>query len=206
MKPTIRNKLLAGFSGVLLLMAGVSGIGIYAVFSLRHSAQDATRIGGQLNAIALEIQVHNLEAQRRIKGYLTDVKKLGAQQARDMYLDETSFETHEIESLADRAVGIAPNAEKREKFQKVVSSGAAYEKALDRAVEAVETGKPESEVVAANAAYDASAERIARKCRGRRGCRADAAQTSQDDITVISKRAVWLRWSFRCWGRPWASP
>src|SRR5580658_2652488 len=109
MKPTIRNKLLAGFSGVLLLMAVVSAIGIFGLFSLRRSAQDATKIGGQLNSVALEIQVHNLEAQRRIKGYLTDVKRIGAQQARDMYLDEASFETHEIESLADRAVGIAPN-------------------------------------------------------------------------------------------------
>ncbi len=68
MKPTIRNKLLAGFSGVLLLMAAVSAIGIYAQLSLRHSAQDATRIGGQLNSVALEIQVHNLEAQRRFRG------------------------------------------------------------------------------------------------------------------------------------------
>jgi CHASE3 domain sensor protein len=67
MKPTIRNKLLAGFGGVLLLLAVVAGIGIYSVFRLRHSAEDATRIGGQLNAVALEIQVHNLEAQRRIK-------------------------------------------------------------------------------------------------------------------------------------------
>lgn len=192
MKPTIRNKLLAGFSGVLLLMAGVSGIGIYAVFSLRHSAQDATRIGGQLNAIALEIQVHNLEAQRRIKGYLTDVKKLGAQQAREVYLDEASFETHEIESLADRAVGIAPNAEKREKFQKVVSSVAVYEKALDRAVAAVETGKPDVEVAGANTAYDAAAEQLHENAEDGEAAGRDAAQTSQDDITVTSKRAVLL--------------
>jgi HAMP domain-containing protein len=192
MKPTIRNKLLAGFSGVLLLMAGVSAIGIYAVFSLRHSAQDATRIGGQLNAIALEIQVHNLEAQRRIKGYLTDVKKLGAQQAREMYLDEASFETHEIESLADRAVGIAPNVEKREKFQKVVSSVAAYEKALDSAVEAAETGKPEVEVTAANAAYDAAAEQLHDNAEDGEAAGRDSAQTSQDDITATSKRAVLL--------------
>jgi hypothetical protein len=37
MKPTIRNKLLAGFSGVLMLMAAVAGIGIYSVFRLRKS-------------------------------------------------------------------------------------------------------------------------------------------------------------------------
>mgnify|MGYP003348233860 CR=1 FL=1 len=67
MKFTIRNKLIAGFAGALLMMAGVAGVGMYAVFSLRQSAQEATRVGGQLNAVALEIQVHNLEAARRIK-------------------------------------------------------------------------------------------------------------------------------------------
>jgi methyl-accepting chemotaxis protein len=124
MKPTIRNKLTGGFSGVLLLMAVVSAIGIFALFSLRHSAQDATRVGGQLNSVALEIQVHNLEAQRRIKGYLTDVTKVGAKRAREMYLDEAAFEIHEIGSLADRAVSIAPDAEKRGKFQEIVSGSA----------------------------------------------------------------------------------
>src|SRR5580693_8589276 len=135
-------------------MAAVAGIGIYAVFSLRHSAQDATRVGGQLNAVALEIQVHNLEAQRRIKGYLADVKKIGAQQARETYLDEAGFETHEIETLADRAVRIAPDAEKRAKFQKIVSSVVVYEKALEQAVQPAEGGKPEAEAAAAKASYD----------------------------------------------------
>src|SRR5580658_6852808 len=152
MKPTIRNKLLAGFSGVIVLMAAVAGIGVYSVFSLRQSARDATRVGGQLNALALEIQVHNLEAQRRIKGYLSDVKKIGSQRARETYLDEASFEINEIESLADRAVAIAPDAEERAKVQKVVSSVGVYQKALDQAVEAAESGKTEAEVTAANAA------------------------------------------------------
>lgn len=191
MKPTIRNKLLAGFSGVLLLMAGVAGIGIYAVFSLRQSAQDATRIGGQLNAMALAIQVHNLEAQRRIKGYLTDVKKLGAQQARDMYLDEASFEIHEIENLADRAVGLAPDAEKRAKFQKIVSSVAAYEKAVNQVVAIAEAGKTEAEAAVVDA-YEASAEQLHENAEDGEAAGGDAAQTSQDDIARTSRRAVWL--------------
>jgi methyl-accepting chemotaxis protein len=190
-KPTIRNKLLAGFSGVLLLMAGVAGIGIYAVFSLRQSAQDATRIGGQLNAMALEIQVHNLEAQRRIKGYLTDVKKLGAQRASEMYLDEASFEIHEIENLADRAVALAPDAEKREKFQKIVSSVGVYEKALDQAVAVAETGKTEAEAAVVDA-YEASAEQLHENAEDGEAAGRDAAQTSQDDIALTSRRAVWL--------------
>src|SRR5580693_3729452 len=108
MKATIRNKLVWGFSGVLLLLASVAAIGIYAVFSLRHSAQDATRIGGRLNAMGLEIQVHDLEAQRRVTGYLADVKTLGAVRAREMYLDEADFEIHAIESVAAKAIEIAP--------------------------------------------------------------------------------------------------
>lgn len=192
MKPTIRNKLLAGFSGVMLLMAAVAGIGIYSVFSLRHSAEDATRVGGLLNAVALEIQVHNLEAQRRIEGYLTDVKRIGAQRAREMYLDEASFEIHEIESLADRAVDIAPDAAQRAKFQKIVASVGVYEKALDQAVDAAETGKPDAEVAVANAAYTASAERLHENAEDGEATGREASQTSQDDIALTSRRAVWL--------------
>jgi methyl-accepting chemotaxis protein len=192
MKPTIRNKLVAGFSGVLLLMAAVAGIGIYALFSLRHSAQDATRIGGQLNAVALEIQVHNLEAQRRIKGYLGDVKTVGAVRAREMYLDEAAFEINEIGTLADRAVKIAPDAEKRAKFNKIVLSAAVYQKALTRAVDAAEKKNPEAEALAANAAYDAAAEQLHENAEDGEAAGRDAAQTSQDDITRTSQRAVWL--------------
>jgi HAMP domain-containing protein len=200
MKPTIRNKLLAGFSGVLLLMAAVAGIGIYSVFRLRHSAQDATRIGGQLNAVALEIQVHNLEAQRRIKGYLSDVKTVGAQTARDTYLDEAAFEIHEIESLANRAVHIAPDAEKRAKFQKIASSVSVYEQALGQVVAAAEQGKPDAEAAAANAAYDKSAEQLSENAEDGEAAGRDAAQTSQDDIMRTSQRAVWLSIGFSLLG------
>jgi HAMP domain-containing protein len=191
-KPTIRNKLLAGFSGVLLLMVVVAAIGIYSVFSLRHSARDATRVGGQLNAVALEIQVHNLEAQRRIEGYLGDVKRIGAVRARETYLDEANFEIHEIESLADRAVKIAPDEEKRAKFQKIVTGVGEYEKALGQAVEAAETGKSDAEVSAANAAYKASAEQLHENAEDGEAEGRDASQTSQDDIARTSQRAVWL--------------
>jgi len=192
MKPTIRNKLLAGFSGVLVLMAAVAGIGIYSVFSLRHSAQDATRIGGQLNAVAIEIQVHNLEARRRIESYLTDVKTIGPGPAREMYLDEADFEIHEIETLSDRAVKIAPDAEKRGKFQKIVTSLGEYEKALGQAVAAAEAGKPAAEIAAANAEYKEAAEQLHENAEDGEAAGRDAAQTSQEDIVRTSARAVWL--------------
>ena len=66
MKMTIRNKLIAGFSGVLVLMGVVAANASMAFLALRHSAHEATTVGGRLNSTALEIQVHNLEAQRRI--------------------------------------------------------------------------------------------------------------------------------------------
>jgi hypothetical protein len=128
MKPTIRNKLIWGFCGVLVLLGMVAAIGIYAVFSLRHSAQDATRIGGRLNSIALEIQVHNLEAQRRVMSYLQQAKALGPQRAREQFLDEADFEISAIESTAAKAASIAPNAEMRAKFQKIVDETAVYKR------------------------------------------------------------------------------
>jgi len=144
--------------------------------------------------------VHNLEAQKRIKGYLTDVKRVGAQTARETYLDEATFEIHEIESLADRAVRIAPDAEKRAKSRKIVSSVGAYETALRQAVEAAEKGKPDAEVSAANAAYDASAEQLSENAEDGEAAGRDAAQTSQDDIVSTSRRAVWLSVGFSLLG------
>jgi CHASE3 domain sensor protein len=111
MQMTIRSKLLLGFGGVVLLMAAVAGVGLYAVFSLRHSAQETTRIGARLNSISIEIQVHNLEAQRKAKSYFVEKATLGEDNARATYLDEAKFEVHEIQSLASKAVQLAPSEE-----------------------------------------------------------------------------------------------
>ncbi len=120
------------------------------------------------------------------------MKKIGPQRAREMYLDEAAFEIHEIGSLADRAVKIAPNAEKRGKFQKIVSSAVAYEKAVSRAVNAAEKGDSGAEAAAADAAYDLSAEQLHEDAEDGEAAGRDAAQTSQDDITRTSRRAAWL--------------
>ena len=117
MRPTIKNKLVGGFSAVLFLMGVVAVIGVYSVLSLRTSALETARVGDRLNSISLEIQVHNLEAQRKIKSYLAEFKQLGAEKARETYLDEAQFEIHEIVSLAKRGVRIAPTDEKRAKFE-----------------------------------------------------------------------------------------
>ncbi len=136
MKPTIRNKLVAGFAAVLALMAVVAGIGGYAVFSLRRSAFDATRVGARLNSIALEIQVHNLEAARKVKNYMGLAQSAGAQQKRDMYLEEARFEIHEIQSLTKTAIGIAKTPAIRGKFEAIAGAVSQYEQALGKTVEA----------------------------------------------------------------------
>ena len=64
MKPTIKNKLIAGFGAVLVLMGIIAAIATYAVLNLRRSALETARVGDRLDFISLEIQVHNLEAQR----------------------------------------------------------------------------------------------------------------------------------------------
>ena len=138
MRPTIKNKLVGGFSAVLSLMGVVAAIGVYSVLSLRTSALETARVGDRLNSIALEIQVHNLEAQRKIKSYLTEFKQLGAEKARETYLDEAEFEIHEIESLAKRGVRIAPTDEKRAKFQLISEPRHTMPSALETLAHGVE--------------------------------------------------------------------
>ena len=45
MRPTIKNKLVGGFSAVLFLMGVVAAIGIYSVLSLRTSALETAPVG-----------------------------------------------------------------------------------------------------------------------------------------------------------------
>ena len=192
MKATIRNKLVWGFSGVLALLAAVAGIGMYAVFNLRHSAQDATRIGGRLNAVALEIQVHNLEAQRRVRSYLLEVKSLGAEKAREMYLDEAEFEISAIDSLAAKAVTIAPLANQREKFQKIVNGAAAFMSALAVTVAAAEKDAGSQETIRSMAAYHKVADQLHDDAEDGEVAGREASQTSQIDIETTSSRSVRL--------------
>jgi HAMP domain-containing protein len=198
-KPTIRNKLIAGFTGVLVLMSLIAGIGCYAVFSLRHSAQDAVRIGSRLNSISLEIQVHNLEAQRRITAYLAShagptVASLKAEdaQAADQYLEEAQFEIQEIQQLSARAVKIAPNAEKRAKFEKVAAGVDAYQAALDGAVSAAKAGPGSPAAKAALEAYEASATHLHEAAEDGEVAGREAAQLSQQEIQTVSSRSVLL--------------
>ena len=172
MRPTIKNKLVGGFSAVLALMGVVAAIGVYSVLSLRTSALETARVGDRLNSISLEIQVHNLEAQRKIKSYLTEFKRLGAEKARETYLDEAEFEIHEIESLAKRGVRIAPTDEKRAKFQLISEAAGNYASALEAVAHGVETNLADGgKTVAAYEGSSGTLKRVGRGWRdGRAGC------------------------------------
>jgi nitrogen fixation/metabolism regulation signal transduction histidine kinase len=158
------------------------------LLSLRTSALETARVGDRLNAISLEIQVHNLEAQRKIKSYLAEFKQLGADKARETYLDEAEFEIHEIESLAKRGVRIAPTEEKRAKFALISSAAAGYASA----VEAVAQGVEKTGVGAANdvTAYEAAAEHLNETAEDGEMVGRDSSQSSQENIERVSKRSV----------------
>ena len=200
MKPTIRNKLTAGFAGVLVLMAAVAGIGGYAVFSLRRSAYDATRVGARLNAVALEIQVHNLEAQRRVKNYLIQAKIPGAQKKRDMYLEEAEFEIHEIQSLAGKAISIAPTPGMRTQFEKIADAVSQYEQALGRTVEANKAKADSAEALEATEAYEDIAEGLHESAEDGEMAGKDASQASLEAIDRTSRRSVTLVIGISCLG------
>jgi methyl-accepting chemotaxis protein len=192
MKGTIRNKLIGGLSGLLILIAAVACIGAYALRSLRHDAHDATTVGDRLNSIALEIQVHNLEAQRRVRSYLAAIAALGPKKAREMYLEEADFEIHEMDTLFAKAVAISPTAEKRAKFAKIGESLTFYKSALDRAVTAAEKGSNAAVRGDAEAQYELAADKLHDNAEDGEVAGREASETSEANIERTSSRAFSL--------------
>ena len=186
MRPTIKNKLWSGCASFVMLMVIVATISVWAVVNLRRSALETARVGDRLNAISLEIQVHNLEAQRLATAFVGSVNKIGVQAATDQYLDEANFEVSSIQSLADKAVAIAPDGKKRAIFQRVTHAADKYAQELDQAARAAElnTGKGISPE------YDASAQELREAAEDGELAGKDASQTSQIAIERISSRAV----------------
>jgi nitrogen fixation/metabolism regulation signal transduction histidine kinase len=190
MKPTIRNKVMGGFAGVLTLMAVLAVVSGYAVFSLRHSANQATRVGARLNSIAIEIQVHNLEAQRRVKSYMALAPSSENQQKREMYLEEATFEIHEIQSLVEKATEIAPTASLRTQFQRIAGAATDYQGALNNVVEADKQGSSSPQAQQANATYEDIAEQLHESAEDGELAGKDASQSSLEEIDRTSKRSV----------------
>jgi HAMP domain-containing protein len=190
MRPTIKNKIVVGFGALLVLMGIVAVIGAYTVLKLRASALETARVGDRLNSISLEIQVHNLEAQRKIRSYLSEFRQLGAEKAREMYLDEAEFEIHEIQSLSARGVRIAPTEDKRAKFQSIADGAATYSSALETVVQGVEKNSGAAANTAAVAAYEAAAERLNQSAEDGEMAGRDASLSSLDNIERLSKRSV----------------
>ena len=192
MKGTIRNKLVAGFSGVLILMAAVAVIGGYAVFSLRADANEATRVGARLNSLALEIQVHNLEAVRKVRNYLAQSGAGGSEKKRQMYLEEAKFEINEIQSLASKAVALAPTAQARSKFAKVTESSKEFDQSLAKVVEANAAGADSEAAKSAISAYEDAAEDLHESAEDGEVIGHDASQKSLEAIDHTSSQSVSL--------------
>jgi len=185
-RPTIKNKLFVGCVGFILLMLIVATISVWAVVNLRRSALETARVGDRLNAISLEIQVHNLEAQRLATAFVGSVNKIGVQAATDQFLDEANFEVSSIQALADKAVTIAPDAKKRGTFQRVTHAADKYAQALEQVARAAEL-KSGSGI---SADYDASAQELREAAEDGELAGKDASQSSQIAIERISSRAV----------------
>jgi methyl-accepting chemotaxis protein len=192
MNGTIRNKLIAGFSGVLILMAVVAGVGVYAVFSLRRDANEATRVGARLNSMALEIQVHNLEAVRKAKNYLDQTERADIPRKRQAGLEEARFEINEIQSLAGKAVGLARTRETRAKFVKIAEASAQFDATLTKAVAASKSGVAGESAKTATAAYEDAAEELHESAEDGEVVGQDASQTSLEAIEHTSSRSIGL--------------
>ena len=190
MKPTIRNKVMGGTAGVLTLMAVLAVISGYAVFSLRDSANQATRVGARLNSMAIEIQVHNLEAQRRVKSYKALSPTPQNQQKRQMYFEEATFEIHEIQSLVQKATEIAPTASLRTQFQRVAEAAGEYQAALNKVVLAEQQGPESPQAREADTAYEDIAEQLHESAEDGELAGKDASQSSLEQIDHTSKRSV----------------
>jgi HAMP domain-containing protein len=192
MKATIRNKLTAGFSGVLILMAFVAVIGGYAVFSLRRGANEATRVGARLNSLALEIQIHDLEASRKVKSYLELVGNSGTDKKRQMYVEEANFEINEIQSLATKAMDIAPTPQARAKFTKITEASTQFGQAIEKVVQATKTSPGSAEAKDATAAYEDAADELHESAEDGEVVGHDASQASLEAIDRTSSRSVGL--------------
>jgi methyl-accepting chemotaxis protein len=192
MKMTIKNKLVGGCSLLLLVILGVASIGAFSVFSLRRSAFQTTRVGDRLNAESLEIQVHTLQAEKQVADYLANVKSMGAEQAKQTYLDEAQFEVNEVQNLSANLMKIAPTAELRTKFEHIPAAANAYTQALDAIVKSAEANDSPEKAKAALAAYDDAATHLREAAEDGEVAGHDASQTSQEEIQTTSKRSVAL--------------
>ena len=117
-------------------------------------------------------------------------KRSALQKAREQYLDEADFEIAAIESLASKAVSIAPSADKREKFQKIVDGTGLYKSALAATVKAAEKDSQSEETAASKVEYDKAAGQLHDNAEDGEVAGREASQGSQEDIDRTSTRSI----------------
>lgn len=138
MKSSLPKKLAAGFAVVLLLLVIVGIVGTVAVTTLGDTADQVITVSGRLNALALEINIHNQAARRFEKDFLLASNRIGVAKARETFATLVPQETEAMRRLALEAATTANAPSDRERFQTLVQSSAAYDAAFAKMVEATE--------------------------------------------------------------------
>ncbi len=192
MKFTIKNKLILGIGLFLLLGAMIAVTGAYSVIKLRSSSQEVVLVGDRLNALALEIQVHNQIAQRRVNAYFLAVPSLGQEEARAEYLDEAKFEIHELQSLASKAVKLSSTEEVRAPFKRLQDDALTYSAALERSVVVAGNNPSTPAAKEAFALYADAAEKLNNSAEDGEIKGRETAEVFQKEIERVSKQCVYL--------------
>ena len=135
---TIRNKLFTGFGVLIALIVTTVAVGAFAIKSLEESADEAIHVGARLEAIGLEIELHNLEARRREKDFFLNISALGIEDAQAKYIPAVQAEVAKIRELAAEGEALALEEKERDDFSQVGVQAAIYERELLRTVELVE--------------------------------------------------------------------
>src|SRR5580658_3425122 len=129
---SVRIRLIVGLTAILLVVLGIAINGFWAFAAMRGSAYNATSVGGSLNSIGLEIQVHNLETYRLIE------LARGRNQERALpRLEEAALEIEEMKTLSGRAVRLSRGTMAEEQFRQLDSDVAKFSQSADAYIELV---------------------------------------------------------------------
>ncbi|HEY6340218.1 MAG TPA: PP2C family protein-serine/threonine phosphatase [Bryobacteraceae bacterium] len=149
---SVRIRLIVGLTAILLVVLGIAINGFWAFAAMRSSAYNATSVGGTLNSIGLEIQVHNLETYRLIE------LARGQNQERALpRLEEAALEIEEMKPLSGRAVRLSRGTMAEEQFRQLNSDVAAFSQAADAYIELVRRNGSSGDVANAFGRYTEAA-------------------------------------------------
>lgn len=116
----IRTKLITGFGTLAFVVAVVAAIGTFTTWSVRDSADQATKHDDRLHAIALELEVHIARAQKGVADFNANVRTLGVDGSAAAYTPVVKQELASARALVDEGLGLA-NSEQAADFELIRS-------------------------------------------------------------------------------------